>query len=102
MSKTNTLLDKRPEDDAFPSIIAHILQNYKNVAIGHLRVNQLETVKNLIKNVEVCMISTNKKMVIMQQRISMNKGVEVTTSFVGSKTADKNNLVKSKSNESVH
>ena len=58
----NNSAEERAENDVFPSVIAHRLQNAKNVTIGTLNVNSLRNkigaVQELItNNIDTCLLS---------------------------------------------
>ena len=58
----NNSAEERAENDVFPSVIAHRLQNAKNVTIGTLNVNSLRNkigaVQELItNNIDTCLPS---------------------------------------------
>ena len=64
LSKTNSV-EKSTENYAFLLVVAHRLQNPKNITIGQLNVNSLrnkiEAVEELIdKNIEICLLSETK------------------------------------------
>ena len=60
--RRNNSAEERAENDVFPSVTAHRLQNAKNVAIGTLNVNSLRNkigaVQELItNNIDICLLS---------------------------------------------
>ena len=61
----NNSTEEMTENDAFPSVITHRLQNAKNVTIGALHVNSLRNkigaVQELIaNNIDICLFSKTK------------------------------------------
>ena len=61
----NNSAEERAENDVFPSVTAHRLQNAKNVTIGALNVNSLRNkigaVQELItNNIDICLLSETK------------------------------------------
>ena len=61
----NNSAEERAENDVFPSVTAHRLQNAKNVTISALNVNSLRnkigTVQELItNNIDICLLSETK------------------------------------------
>ena len=61
----NNSAEVRAENDVFPSVTAHRLQNAKNVTIGALNVNSLRNkigaVQELItNNIDICLLSETK------------------------------------------
>ena len=61
----NNSAEVRAENDVFPSVTAHRLQNAKNVTIGALNVNYLRNkigaVQELItNNIDICLLSETK------------------------------------------
>ena len=61
----NNSAEVRAENDVFPSVTAHRLQNAKNVTIGALNVNSLRNkigaVQELItNNIDICLLSQTK------------------------------------------
>ena len=61
----NNSAKERAENDVFPSITGHRLQNAENITIGTLNVNSLrnkiEAVKELItNNIDICLLSETK------------------------------------------
>ena len=61
----NNSADERAENDVFPSVTTHRLQNAKNVTIGALNVNSLRnkigSVQELIiNNIDICLLSETK------------------------------------------
>ena len=57
----NNSAEERAENDVFPSVTAHRLQNAKNVTIGALNVNSLRNkigaVEELItNNIDICLL----------------------------------------------
>ena len=61
----NNSAEVRAENDVFPSVTAHRLQNAKNVTIGALNVNSLRNkigaVQELItNNIDICLLSGTK------------------------------------------
>ena len=64
-SSRNNSTEERAENDVSPSVIAHCLQNAKNVTIGALNVNSLRNkigvVQELItNNIDICLLSETK------------------------------------------
>ena len=63
--RRNKSAEVRPENDVFPSVTTHRLQNAKNVTIGVLNVNSLRNkigaVQELItNNIDICLLSETK------------------------------------------
>ena len=61
----NNSAEERAENDVFPSITGHRLQNAENITIGALNVNSLRNkigaVKELItNNIDICLLSETK------------------------------------------
>ena len=61
----NNFAEERAENDVFPSVTTHRLQNAKNVTIGTLNVNSLRNkigaVQELIaSNIDICLLSETK------------------------------------------
>ena len=61
----NNSAEERAENDVFPSVTAHRLQNAKNVTIGALNVNSLRNKIGAVKelttnNIDICLLSATK------------------------------------------
>ena len=61
----NISAEGRAENDVFPSVTAHRLQNAKNVAIGVLNVNSLRNTIGVVQelitnNIDICLLSETK------------------------------------------
>ena len=61
----NNSVEKRAENDVFPSVTAHRLQNAKIVTIGTLNVNSLRNKKGAVQelitnNIDMCLLSETK------------------------------------------